>query len=379
MASSEVPTPVHDVPAGIAAAAEGVERALGARTWSLSPGEVRACLAEVAALAYTVEALKLSLVRASVARDDGEAPGRETAQWLQAHLRVSAGRARADVENAALTDPEDGVLRELGAALAAGQVSGGHVDAARAAVAALPAHLVRDKRAELAEHLTGTARRFTAPECRRLGAHLVGVLAPAKEDRLDPFAHERRQGSCFWDATGMLRIEARLAGAGAAAFQAAFDHFAAPARTGAEPDDPAQGLPGVGDTRTPAQRGADALELIGRLAATHPDAGTRGGEPPVVTVTATVEQLTWAPALAAAGATPPGLATSPCTGGPVPAGLLQRLACDAVLQLVVLDRAGAIVEMRSPARLATRAQRRALVVRDGGCAFPGCSAPAACT
>jgi hypothetical protein len=58
----------------------------------------------------------------------------------------------------------------------------------------------------------------------------------------------------------------------------------------------------------------------------------------------------------------------------VPPGLLQRLACDAVLQLVVLDAAGAVVEMRSPARLASGAQRRAIGVRDGG-SQPSCCRP----
>jgi hypothetical protein len=46
-----------------------------------------------------------------------------------------------------------------------------------------------------------------------------------------------------------------------------------------------------------------------------------------------------------------------------------------VLQRVVLDANGAIVEMRTPQRLANRAQRRALAARDRGCAFPGCGAP----
>jgi len=58
-------------------------------------------------------------------------------------------------------------------------------------------------------------------------------------------------------------------------------------------------------------------------------------------------------------------------------GFLQLAACDAVIDRVLLDRSGAVVSMTSQSRYATPAMVRALVARDGGCAFPGCTAPAA--
>ncbi|MFZ5872598.1 MAG: DUF222 domain-containing protein, partial [Actinomycetota bacterium] len=126
---------------------------------------------------------------------------------------------------------------------------------------------------------------------------------------------------------------------------------------------------------TSAQRRADALAHAVRLAASHPGAGTRAGEPPHLVIHTTVEQLAWRPAQAAqAGTAPPGAATG-CGLAPLTPAMLQHAACDAVLQVVVLDRKGAVVEMRSPTRLATRAQRRALAARDRGCAFPGCGLP----
>ena len=366
--------PVHDVHRAVALLTEGVEAGLAARTWSLSPAEVRAALADVCRLENQLTALRYSLIRASVLQDNSDTPGRETQQWLQATCRQSAGRARGDVENAALVDPETGTLAELGQALAQGEVSREHVDVARRAVTQLPAQVVRCHRREVAENLTGNARRFTAADARKLAGHLLAVLVPERTDRLDPHAHERRAGWCSWESTGMLRVNGLLAGEAAAAFKTVFDHLAAPGK-GPDPDDPATPLPGTSDARTPAQRGADALELMGRLAASHPDAGTRAGEPPHVMVTATVDQLAWLPAAATeSGMVPPGAAT--CAGlGPIDPALLQRLACDAVLQTVVLDSAGRVVEMRSPQRLANRALRRALGVRDGGCAFPGCSLP----
>jgi hypothetical protein len=134
------------------------------------------------------------------------------------------------------------------------------------------------------------------------------------------------------------------------------------------------------------------LRLSGRRARAHVEnaalvdpedgycEGTRGEEPPLVTVTATVEQLAWISDLAEGGVVPPAW-HQPVTGG---AGA-GRAAAPPRLRLVVLDPAGTVLEMRSPTRLATGAQRRDLVVREavprkrevppGG---PACSAPTAC-
>ena len=60
----------------------------------------------------------------------------------------------------------------------------------------------------------------------------------------------------------------------------------------------------------------------------------------------------------------------------LPAERLAHLLCDSQLTLVATNVIGVILNMGRRARLATRAQRRALTVRDGGCVFPGCGAPA---
>ncbi|MFZ5871879.1 MAG: DUF222 domain-containing protein, partial [Actinomycetota bacterium] len=348
---------------------EGTELLTGARLWSRSQDEVRAALAEVTRLGHALEAGRLALVRASVARDDGSRVGSCTQAWMQETLRITGGRARADIDNATLVDPDDGDLRELGRALARGEVSPQHVDTARIALTKLPTHLFRRHRAEVDRSFATNAREFTVRDFRLLAGQVAAVLAPARADRLDPHAEERQRAFAYTDATGMVQIGGQLAGEGGLLFKTVLDHLAAPTRP-AGGDQPALLDAGV-DTRTPEQRTADALVEMARLAASHPDVGTRVGEPPRLVVHATVDQLSWVPG---GGATPPGLAT--CEGGGVLSpGLLQRLACDAVLQVVILDSNGAIVQMRDPGRLANRAMRRALAARDGGCAHPGCSAP----
>ncbi|RNE56362.1 HNH endonuclease signature motif containing protein, partial [Cryobacterium tepidiphilum] len=49
------------------------------------------------------------------------------------------------------------------------------------------------------------------------------------------------------------------------------------------------------------------------------------------------------------------------------------------LQKVVLKKNGKIVELGTKERTFNRAQRRAIMLRDGGCIIPGCDIPAAWT
>ena len=54
----------------------------------------------------------------------------------------------------------------------------------------------------------------------------------------------------------------------------------------------------------------------------------------------------------------------------------EHLVCAAQLSLVRQAVTGVILDVGRAERYATRAQRRALTHRDGGCVFPGCSTPA---
>lgn len=52
---------------------------------------------------------------------------------------------------------------------------------------------------------------------------------------------------------------------------------------------------------------------------------------------------------------------------------VERLLCEAAAQLVVRGRSGEVLDLGRTARHATPRQRLALLVRDGGCRFPGCT------
>jgi hypothetical protein len=62
-------------------------------------------------------------------------------------------------------------------------------------------------------------------------------------------------------------------------------------------------------------------------------------------------------------------------GTPLSAGELRVLACAADLIPVVLGSQSQVLDVGHAVRLAPPALRRAIGLRDGGCAFPGCTAP----
>ncbi len=66
-------------------------------------------------------------------------------------------------------------------------------------------------------------------------------------------------------------------------------------------------------------------------------------------------------------------------GGPISAGVVRKMACDADLIPIVLGGQGEILDVGRARRLFGVAQRRALVARDRGCAFPSCTIPAVWT
>ncbi|GAB3526026.1 HNH endonuclease signature motif containing protein [Arthrobacter monumenti] len=62
--------------------------------------------------------------------------------------------------------------------------------------------------------------------------------------------------------------------------------------------------------------------------------------------------------------------------GPVTAQNIRKLACDAEIMPVILSSEGRILDAGPGQRLFPPHLRKALIARDGGCAFPGCYMPA---
>ena len=61
--------------------------------------------------------------------------------------------------------------------------------------------------------------------------------------------------------------------------------------------------------------------------------------------------------------------------GSVDANTLELLACTATVRAALLAPNGALLDLGRTQRLATPAQKTALLARDGGCVIPGCTVP----
>ncbi len=351
------------------------------------------------------------------------------------------------------------VVPSLAEAFAAGLVSREHIDAAVSAVAKLPERVLSEPVLPLdrlnqvpAAPATpdptpgGRPDAESAPESmipageavdRFLGAqarqrdswalsvlakHLREALDPDDHDGFDPDAVDRRGLTHTTDGAGMVVGNFQLDAVGGLWFTTAMDHFSAPDPARTEPAEDGTSVT-VRDTRTAAQRRADALTLICRLALGTDQTGTaKGGEPPRIVVHTGIEDVVAArhaeadtppstlrpepqpdtqpepgpipepdptaePAQGVRHSPVPGTGVRPlvapgrrkawsATTGLIGSRLLERLICDSVLQKVLLSTGGAVLDLGQDTRTISRAQRRALNARDRGCVIPGCLAPA---
>ncbi|BCN63221.1 HNH endonuclease [Prescottella equi] len=141
-------------------------------------------------------------------------------------------------------------------------------------------------------------------------------------------------------------------------------------------DDPAE-------KRTPARQRADAFSEILRRYLDSGDAPVEGGERPHLSLHVNATDLARSEA-AHEWVNPDGesdlfgdkdIARMPHTG-PLSIATARRLACDCHLTPIVMDD-GIPLNLGRSSRTVSKKQRRALIARDHGCAFPGCGTPPA--
>jgi hypothetical protein len=299
--------------------------------------------------------------------DSRNLPGRRgaanTVAWLRGVLLIGAGAAARMLRLAR-------GLRSAPATAAA--LGDGHVNTEQAhaiidTLADLPADLTPELAGRVEAALLDHADVLDPAGLRVLGTRTLAHVAPevADEadrkalDRAEERAHQRRGLHLTPDHTGGVTLRGSLDPEAAAIVRAALDPLCAPDRAAdAGPD----GLAG----RTAPQRRADALTEICRAALGTDLLSTSGGEPIQLVITTTLDPLTRA---LGAGMLDTGIRLSPA--------VVRRLACDAVVLPAILGGASQVLDLGRQRRLFTGAVRRALVLRDGGCAFPACDRPPA--
>lgn len=337
-------------------------------TWQTGDEELLLAVAAVQERINRESHALVALVAEIATRGLAEARGfRHTADLLRTVQNVSLSTARARVEAARklsplflITGEQVGAeLPALAEAFAEGAVTPENVSVIVRVLAALPPHL-DEHRPALEADLVHHARGLDPDAVEKLGRRAIAMLDPDGPRPREPRPSRNRltlrpQGAGF-EARGWLDVES------AALLRTALSPLSAPA--------PADGLAGAGrDERSTAERMGDGLaELARRMLATD-GLGTENGQPVALTVTVPLETLTTATGTGLLGFGAGGLAA------PVPAQDALRLACDAKVVPVVLAGTGEPLAVGREHRLATRAQRRALAQRDGGCAFPGCESP----
>lgn len=211
--------------------------------------------------------------------------------------------------------------------------------------------LVEKARHTTYEQLTRVVRRY------RDSLDRAGIEARAQEQR------DKRYFVMNEDSDGMLVINGKLDPENAAPLKAAVDAMVAHGfrlrRREAENAGP--GNPVSPDRRSAGQMRADALGTFARHllkcdADDLPLAGTR------VVIRTTLEDLrTDGPAFIDGAA------------AAIPAGEARRMAAEAGIIPMVLGGASQVLDLGREARLFTKAQKLALIERDGGCAK--CGAP----
>ncbi|SNS75473.1 HNH endonuclease [Geodermatophilus saharensis] len=284
----------------------------------------------------------------------GGAGLRSCAHWLAWQCGLSPGAAREHVRVArALTG-----LPRIRQSFAAGRLSYSKVRA-----------LTRVAEPDTEAVLLDLAREATAAQVERV------VRAWRRSDAPDAgTARDKRRFEHWWDDDGMLHVRMCLDAEEGAAFLAGVDSLAerdarrerAAARrdegAGTAPDGPSGGVDEVAlaRERTAARRCA----AVARLAAAAPEADRRAGGPPRREVVVHVDAAVVADDAAAGRAH--------LEGGPALHGSqVRRMLCEATV-VTMLSRGREPLAVGRARRLATRAQRRALWRRDGGCARPGC-------
>ena len=278
---------------------------------------------------------------------------------LRQALNISAGDAALRVRVAQAVLPQDlpsggetpPLYPHLGAAIDAGRVGVEHVRTTLATLDRLP----RPVRAQAEAALVNQAVTLDPNTYDRIALYLEnnvnpdGTLADDTADARMDFKIGRRNPS-----TGLTAVSGHLDDVSAAAVRTAIDALSAPA--------PA--VNGVPDPRTAGCRAAQALAHLSEWFLTHGDAPDSGGERPHLTVTLDYDTLLGQIGTATLG-----------NGDILSAAQARRLLCDAQIVPAVLGGASEVLDVGRSMRTASVAIRRALALRDQGCAWPGCDRP----
>ena len=310
---------------------------------------------------------RLTAVRMSVLRDAelvGE-PGLSVAERLHATNRMSRPASRGDVRLARdLADRFPIIAR----AWRDGTVSAQQARGIVAGLRQLPLALSPSQLETCQVDVVAFADQLDPDELRQVAERMAEVIDPeaaeAKEaDRIERdarIAHARRSLAVWPDHHGSMMIRGQLPIVDGALFLSQLEALMPSAAS----------YEATGEVPDRAARRADALVRLCSINAASGELPAVGGDRPQVMVILRLDAL-----VAGLGVR----AVLSCCGEKLSAGEARRLSCDARITPMVLGGASEVLDVGRTRRFFTTPIRSALILRDQGCAFPGCDAPpAAC-
>ena len=386
------------------------------RTRLLDGETVTDVLGRVDNLVAELDALRLQLVRQIEASEVWRHDLNGTANsWL----RSQHGHDHRSAESALRAARALAAYPALRAAADAGLISRAHIDVIVAVGEATPTR--REHLAEFMSAFVEVAQHAPPSTLRKVMRRWADQIDPISICRDEADAHHRRylhvnhvgDGvalDAFFDhvqgrkvlaaLNAALTAQYRAATRGAERTDASGGISASGGSVGDEPDSPM-----VGTRLATAQQRADAFiaGIIDPILA-NGELPSTGGSRPMVTVIVPLERLErpchaptdprtlradtaklqGATAIVAAGVDADrlfslGSATVGVTNGPgeslISSQAAQRLTCDCEIHRLVVDPDGLPLDVGRTMRTFPPHMRRALVIRDGGCVFPGCDRP----
>ena len=295
---------------------------------------------------------------------------RSLAAWRARTSRQGTSTGASQVRQAdALT-----TLPQVARALTSGAVTTAHLDAiARLTSGASPEVARRVRSAEGQTHLVELAGRLDGAAFGKALAQWQAELDPVARQR----AHDEQQAARYLHLShtaGGTLVKGLLDAVAGHRLQLALEAVSP--------------RPALHDDRTSEQRRADALAMLADRTLEDPATVTGAAVRPHVSVL--VREATWVslrtsrpgPGRPAGGAVqvaaamvdePPVCADD---GAPLPASEVARVLCNCRLTRMVLGADSVPLDLGRTQRLFSTAQRRAAIVRDGGCAWPSCPAAA---
>jgi hypothetical protein len=280
-----------------------------------------------------------------------------TAAWLAKLLKLTPGEARARVRTADILTRK---APDTAAAMRDGKLNAAQGRAVADALNGIEDDASPDEFAEAEKLLRREGGGLNAQQIGRVGRRLRDIFDPDGAEPRDERAWRSRELRITNIGGGRHRITGTLTDEGAALLNAALDPLAAPR--------PAHD--GTPDPRSPGQRYADGLV---EMASTFlrfgdiADLPKKRGVSPHLHVTVAIQTLK--------GDTGHPFART-ATGEDLSIETVRRIACDAGLTPIITDTLGVPLDVGRESRSWTPAIWAALVARDVGCVFPGCTRPA---